>query len=440
MKIHHTVVAAGLVLAAWTGTTLGEEAAQAPSFTLDECVEIGLEKAASALNARREELISGRRIEQVRAQILPQVKASGSYARMGEAPAFEFDGDRFETGREDVFAAGVEVSQLLYSGGSVGSALEAARLYREVAAAGVRQVENELVRDISVGFNAILLANEQVKVREASLAQLEDLLAQAQARYDQQTASEFDVLTARVRVANERPAVIEARKQAELARVTFRDLVQLGVSDFALDGKLALEASERSMAEWQALGLERRPELVELRNVIGMWQADVRAEQGGGLPQVRAFAGYRGDNPPPGTGEDEWDWSWNAGVAVEWSVFDGLLRRNRVAEKRLEMEKAIETLADVERRIAVEIQAHYLDLRQAEETVAAGAETVELAEKGLEIAETRYRNGLATYLDFTDANLALSTARLTRLQALHDHMNALARLRAASGEDFERGE
>lgn len=127
-------------------------------------------------------------------------------------------------------------------------------------------------------------------------------------------------------------------------------------------------------------------------------------------------------------------------MAVEWDLFDGLLRRNRVSEKRLELAKAREILGETERQIALEIQSHYLDMREAAETVAASAETVELAEKGLEIARARYENGLATYLDFTDANLALATARLTRLQALHDHMNALARLRQASGEVFERGE
>ena len=40
----------------------------------------------------------------------------------------------------------------------------------------------------------------------------------------------------------------------------------------------------------------------------------------------------------------------------------------------------------------------------------------------------------------TDANLALSIARLTRRQALHDHMNARVRLQQASGEGFETGE
>ncbi len=40
---------------------------------------------------------------------------------------------------------------------------------------------------------------------------------------------------------------------------------------------------------------------------------------------------------------------------------------------------------------------------------------------------------MATYLEYTDANLALRTAELTLYNALRDHANAAARLRCAVG-------
>ena len=436
-------IASGVAIGwmAWAGCASGAEASPAkPVFTLKECVEIGLKQAASARNALRDEQIAGTRIGQVRAQILPQLKAKGGYTRLDEAASSEVDGEMVQLGREDNYSAGISVSQLLYSGGSVRSALDAAKLYREVAQTRVRQVENELVRDIRSGFNDILLEDEQVRVQEASAAQLQDLLEQAESRFRQKTASEFDVLSARVRLANIQPVLIRARKQADLARAKFRSLVQLDPADFDLAGELTYEPSERPLEAWQALGLEQRPELIEQRRFLGMWEADIRAEQGGYLPQIRAFAGYDGANPEAGSADRSWEWGWSAGVTAEWDLFDGALRRNRILEKTLELEKARETLADSERQVALEIQAHHLELEQAAETVAASRDTVALAEKGLEIARTRYENGLATYLDFTDANLSLSVARLTRLQALHDHMNALARLRQASGEQLETGE
>jgi outer membrane protein TolC len=243
-----------------------------------------------------------------------------------------------------------------------------------------------------------------------------------------------------VRVANHRPLVIAARKQAELARAAFRNLVQLDAAEFALRGELAFAPDGRPLADWLVHGAENRPELVEMRKYLGMRAADVRAEKGGYLPQIRAFANYAGNNPESGTARDEWEWGWNAGITAEWAVFDGLLTRSRVREKQLDLDKARETLADAERQVALEIQTHYLELQQAAETVAASRETVELAEKSLAIARARYENGLATALDYADANLALSVARLTRLQALHDHLNALARLQQASGETFAAGE
>ncbi len=434
----------GCVMTGWmacAGFALAtNEAPTKPVFALQDCIELGLKQAASARNALRDEQIAGMRIGQVRAQILPQVKAEGGYTRLDEAAAMEDDGEWILMGREDNYSAGISVSQLLYSGGSVRSALDAAKLYRNVAQTRVQQVENELVRDIRTGFNDILLEDEQVIVQEASAAQLQDLLAQAESRFRQKTASEFDVLSAKVRLANIQPVLIRARKQADLARARFRSLVQLDVDDFDLAGELLFEKSERSLEEWQALALEQRPELIEQRHFLGMWEADIRAEQGGFLPQVRAFAGYDGTNPESGSANQSWGWGWSAGITAEWDIFDGALRRNRIREKKLELEKAHETLADSERQVALEIQAYHLELEQAAETVAASRDTVALAEKSLEIARTRYENGLATYLDFTDANLSLSVARLTRLQALHDHMNAWARLQQACGEKFETGE
>ena len=411
-----------------------------PAFTLAECLELGLEQAAAARNAERDAQIAGARIGQVRAQVLPELTAKGSYTRLDEVAAFEFDGASYEMGRADNYAASLEASQLLYSGGSVGAALQAAKLYRGAAQARVRAVDNELARDVRTGFNDILLADEQVRVQAASLAQLEDLLAQAESRFRQETAAEFDVLTARVKVANHRPLLIAARQRAELARAAFRNLVQLEPADFDLIGELAFEPVERPLEDWQAQGAAQRPELIELRQYLGMREADVRSEKGGFLPQIRAFANYAGNDPESGSARDEWEWGWNAGLSAEWDVFDGLLRKNRVREKQLDLDKARESLADFERQVALEIQTHWLELRQAAETVAASRETVELAERSLAIARTRYENGLATNLDYADANLALSVARLTRLQALHDHMNALARLQQASGEGWEAGE
>jgi len=53
----------------------------------------------------------------------------------------------------------------------------------------------------------------------------------------------------------------------------------------------------------------------------------------------------------------------------------------------------------------------------------------------MEIMGTRYRAGLATQLEYADANVGLSEARLTHARALHVHLGAEARLKHACGTD-----
>ncbi len=431
------VCGAGLLVAALTGLAGDSNPPPPKAYTLDECLQIGLRQSSAILKARDDERIAETRIGQVRAQVLPHLSARSGYTRLDEVSAFDLGEERVEMGRLDNYSAAAEISQLLYSGGSIRAALRAARVYREMAALQWQRVSNELVRDIRTAFHDILLAEAAVKVQEASVAQLQDLVRQAEARVKRETAPEFDLLSARVRLANEMPALIRARKDVELAKAAFRNLIQLDDGDFELSGELAYQPEKRPIDTWQAEGRQGRPELLYQRRVLELSRLDIRAERGGLRPQVRAHAAYEGLNPESGTAVDAWDWGWNAGVSLEWDLFDGGLRRSVILEKNIELAKSREDLDILERAVDLEIRQQYLELVTADETVIASRETVALAEKNLEIARTRYETGLSTYLEYTDAHLALSTARLTWLTALRDHVNAMARLYCACGLAME---
>jgi outer membrane protein len=65
-----------------------------------------------------------------------------------------------------------------------------------------------------------------------------------------------------------------------------------------------------------------------------------------------------------------------------------------------------------------------------------------MAEEGLKIANDRYLQGYATNLEVLDSQLALTTARKNKLQAVHDLNLAIARLKKAMGTllgEFEAG-
>jgi len=72
-------------------------------------------------------------------------------------------------------------------------------------------------------------------------------------------------------------------------------------------------------------------------------------------------------------------------------------------------------------------------LLTTEKAVRTSEETVELAEKGLEIARARYDYGLMSNLEVMDAQSALNQARLGYYAALYDYNAAKLDMLRATG-------
>lgn len=431
-------IRAVLALALATGLWAGAQAEPVPAgrtYTLNDCLALARARNATLTNARRDEAIAETRITQVRAQALPELTVAAGYTRLGEVPGMEFDGQRIALGRADNYNAGIEVGQLLYSGGSVRAALRAADDYRRLAVLDSARATALLERDVRVAYVEVLLAQRRLAVRRQAVAQLEAFATQVAQRHAQALVSDFERDSARVRVANERPLAIAAEGALTVARVRLAHLVHLDDARFTLEDRLddGAPAVAVALADAWRTALEHRPELAQARRLIELRRADIRHAQGRYLPQLRAHAAYNGLNPPSGGGADEWDWDWNAGLTLEWKLFDGALREGEIAEKRLALDKADEDAGEIKRAIRLEVETAHAEWLTACETVRATSETAALAEANLTIARARYDAGLATQLEFSDARLALSTAQLGHYEAL------AGRARAEAELDYARG-
>ena len=70
---------------------------------------------------------------------------------------------------------------------------------------------------------------------------------------------------------------------------------------------------------------------------------------------------------------------------------------------------------------------------EADEVLKSQEKVVEQAEEALRLARARSEAGTGTQLDVLSAQTALTEARTTRIQALHDYHVAVATLERATG-------
>jgi outer membrane protein TolC len=409
-------------------------------YTLEQCLAIGLERAVPLANARRDEAIARAKTTQAGAQAWPQINLNGTYTRLDKLDTVTFGDQTMELGKLNTYTAGAQANQLLYSGGVVAAAIRAARQYQAYARRNTDAVRAELVRDITQGFYEVLFAGEAVRVRQESVNHLKTFLAQTELKFTNGSVSEFELLSAQVRLANETPLLILATNQLEVAKEAYRNLLNLDEGPFDLVGTLETPVVELELEALFRLAATNRPELRRMEAQLGMLREDVAAARGAYLPTLRAFGRYMASNTSGmgGSSSDgEWDpdWRWSAGITAQWDILDGGLRRGRIAEKRLALEKAKADQTDLEQAVRLQVKQAYLDLVRSGEAVASTQGSVDLARKALKLADVRFQQGLSTYLEFTETNLALSRAQLTHLEALKDYAQALAAVRFACGPD-----
>jgi len=152
------------------------------------------------------------------------------------------------------------------------------------------------------------------------------------------------------------------------------------------------------------------------------------------LPRIEAYYWRLWARPDPHEATNiAWDSQWQAGLALTWSLFDGLAREGKIVQRRAELRRQQILLSDAEERALLEISSALFELQNARELVESQRLNLERADKALSLVQTGYREGVNTQLEVLDATAALTAARGLYYRALHRHTLARIGIQKAMG-------
>ena len=371
-------------------------------------------------------------IIEVRAQALPDVSLEAGYSRKDK----EFSPTAYQDWR-----VGVYVRQLVYSGGGVRAALDAAQTTRQAAVLDIEAVIRNVLLAVRTRFADVLLNRQRITVQEQSVALLGEQLQTVKNRFEAGSVSQFEVLTAEVALANAQPALITARNAYRVAIDELRAV--LGYQNPFGDnlakvpnfkGELTFTPAAYELEAALAAAKARRPELQRLAQLERARESGLTVAKADYLPTVSVTAGYEGLKSRISNSFSDTEDGWTTGVSASWAIFDGARTKGRVAQARSQLSQARLSVAEQTLAIEVEVRRALSSLQEAAELAGAATKVVGQAEEALRLADVRYRNGAATQLDVLQARQALTEASLNRLEANYRHTIALATLRKAIAE------
>jgi outer membrane protein len=325
-------------------------------------------------------------------------------------------------------AAGVMVSQLITDFGRTTNLISSANLAAKAEDQTAAATKEQVLLAVDQAFYNALQAHAVLTVAQQTVSARQTVADQVEALFKSKLKSELDFSFANVNLAQAKLLVLDAENNENAALATLS--MVLGYSrmqDFHLvEDTTAISSPPSNVDDLISEAFAARPEILSLEFQEQSAQKFHTAERDLLLPNIRAV-GAVGDTP---VGDPVLsNWYGAVGVNVEVPLFNGFLYSARSREASLKAQVAHDRLLDLRNRISRDVRTGWLNANTAYARVSVTQQLLNQASLALDLATTRYRLGLSSIVELSQAQLQQTQAEIGNAQAGYDYRLALAVLR-----------
>lgn len=340
-------------------------------------------------------------------------------------------------GRENTYTGTLSLTQTLFQGGKLGAGLRGARAYERAARSNLEETQQDIVYRTRMAYLTAVFTQRLVQIAEGAKALSAEQLRRVELNHRVGSSADYDLLRAQVELANQEPAVLEARSGRDVALLQLRQLVNIPVeTPIELDTTVIGSNAAVPEVDYDRLtaDMASRAAIAAAEATVEYSREAVRFYRGEGWPALKLTVNLGAQMYPNGVAPNgDWRRDWNASLGVSWALFDGFRVRGQVAAARADQQRAELALAQTRESAALDVERARGDLVRARSLLEARQQTVVQATRAQHLATVRYANGIATPLEMSDARQAMAQAQVYEASATRDYLLALAQLERALG-------
>jgi outer membrane protein TolC len=433
MRIFKLLLITAMILAA-ASAGAEEVIKKGELLTLDRAVALALKMQPDVLAAKGTVEMNSARKRQAESAFWPQISASAGYSRVQPAgTSSAVRGLGASTSHSyDQYSTGASAQQMLFDFGRTWNQVSIQGRNVEASVSDLSGTENQVVLNTKQAYYNLLRAKRNRSVADETIRQYQQHLNQAKAFYEVGTRPRFDVTKAEVDLSNAKLNMIRSENAVRLAVVSLNNAMGIpDAQEYEVEDSLSFRKYDITLQDAVATAYAERPELASINARRKAAEESVSLAKKGYFPILTGNAAWSwaGEN----TGQFASGDGWNAGVSLSIPIFSGFLTKNQISEAKANLYVLTENEESIRQGILFEVQQNFLGLVEAEERIAVAELTVRQATENYEIASGRYNAGVGNPIEVTDAEVALSNAKTSHIQALYDYRTAVAGLEKAMG-------
>jgi outer membrane protein TolC len=403
-------------------------------MSLDECIATAKKQNASIKIAQIDNQVVQEKIKEVKTGLLPQINVSGDYKYITQIPQQvvpatlaggrpgEFT--RLAFGVPWSLGTTIAVNQILFSP-QLNNALEIVKISNEAANLTIQKTEKEVAYQVSSIYYNVQLMEKQTEFLKKNVTSLAKTAFTLQQLVDNQLGKKIDVDKI---LLNKQNLEIQIENLGSNKNQLLNSLKML--MGKPLDDEISLTPIEitSTISTNEIPAMERTElQLLEVQKKIN--QVEQKSIKDEFKPSVFANAVYA--QTGNGQGGDNAFMFWIpqsfVGLQVKWSVFDGGLRKSKVATKQVEALKIDAQRRQLKDAINLELRNAQSNVSVQARNIANNQKQIEMAQRILDQTNNLLKEGLSSITDIIQAENSL-------IEAQNNYINGLIKLKVSELE------
>jgi len=413
---------------------------QSIAFAMDNSADIKLEQ---------------KDIEDAESQILefksigiPKIDANVDYAYNLALPTFQVPdfndpGGKpipVQFGTDQRLDAGLYLNTMLFDFSWI-QGLRAQKMFRELVVRELDVTEYQTRATITRAYMAVLIMQRTNELIDNNISNIEKLHAETQALYETGFAEKLDVDRLVFSLSNLNVEKNNALRAIDMSENLLK--FQMGfpvMEEIELTDEFDIVADQLSVESIDlTAGIDylARPEYRALTLLEELNEINIKVIKAGYMPSFRGQASYAQSLQRDelfDSNSSPWYPSSVVGVSMNLPIFDGLERKAKIQRAEINSEKASIRRIDFENAMEMQVRNARIAYINARDASVSRSDAMDLAQSIYDVTQIKYREGVGSSVELTQAESELHSAQTNYINALYELIVAKTDLDIALGK------
>lgn len=423
----------------FVGFTNAQDKKESYAFSLDQAIEHALQNNYKAINAGRDIESAKQKKWETTATGLPQIEGSVGYQnnfvlQKSVVPAEFFGGNpgefaEVEFGTKHNMTTNASLSQLIFDGSYI-VALQASKTYLQYYQNYKVKTDNEIREMVTNYYGNVLLAKENITILEKNKATLEKNLFEANETYKNGLIEEESVEQLQITLASINSSLSNTNRLIDISSKMLKITLGLDIEDQLeltdnLDD-LTIKKVDLSFGT-ESFNVQNNIEYQIAENFKEQRRLEYKLQRAAYLPKLSATANFGYNSFSNNFDFLKQDQKWfnysNLGINLNVPIFSSFGKRAKSQQAKIAFQQAETQLTEAEQMLKLQYESAKSDYEYSIEQYATSKSNLKLAERIEGKQQVKFKEGLSTSFEFTEAQRQLYSAQQNYLQSMIDVIN-----------------